>query len=491
MQFISIKRWCLISIFSLLTSCGGGGGGSSSAAPAPTPAPTESATNDSTSTIEDNEIDINVTGNDSGVNANTLVIDQQPSNGAAEVIGQTIRYVPAADFSGSDQFTYQVTGNSGATLTATVTVTVTAITETQLVTQSLSIPTSGYTSQNNAELGANVLVSPTIEFAISPNPVSFALALTGDDVNNTGSSLFIAEVIDPNGVSLSPLERTVTFCDPGFCSGLIPRRPNQTAVQGTWLVRVGTLASTLNSIDLANIQLTIAQRIGPEPSVSVNPILRVQPFLTATSVTTNELDLVLDQLVAMAASSNLTLNIDPIQVVTDPALAEVPREFSDVQTAQLVEMGARDRINLFFLEDFSGVGGSGLLGISGGIPGPIGNANQFNGVLINATASRSDPDAIYARNTAEIALHEMGHFLGLYHTTERQFDQHDVIDDTPECTSASDRSSVGIQGVADILECSDGQNLMFWNTDLSGNKQPLSDDQREVILRSPIARPGT
>ncbi|MFT7246249.1 MAG: hypothetical protein ACI82A_003621, partial [Candidatus Azotimanducaceae bacterium] len=39
-------------------------------------------------------------------------------------------------------------------------------------------------------------------------------------------------------------------------------------------------------------------------------------------------------------------------------------------------------------------------------------------------------------------------------------------------------------------ECQDGQNPMFWNTDFSGNKTRLSEQQLEVIYRSPIARPG-
>ncbi len=491
MKFSANTNWFPIICLLLLTACGGGGGsGSSAPAPAPPP-PTETVANDTATTLEDTQIDVAVTSNDANVNVATLSVSEAPANGTAEVVGQAIRYIPAANFSGSDQFNYQITGNSGATLSATVTITVTAITETQLVTSALQVPESGYTSQNNVELGANILVSPLVEFAIAPNPVSFTLALTGDDVNDTSSRLFITEVVSPDGVSINPLVRLVTFCDPGFCSALIPRRPDQTATQGSWALRVGTQASTLASIDLTGTTLTVSQRIGPEPALSANPILRIKPFLTATSITSDELDLVLAQLQAMAAASNLTLAIDSIEVVTDPAFSEVPREFDDPQTAALVGMGAADRINLFFLEDFSGVGASGLLGISGGIPGPLGNGNEFNGVLINATASRSSSDSIFARNTAEIALHEMGHFLGLYHTTERQFDQHDVIDDTSECTVSNDLTGSGVQGVADIAECGDGQNLMFWNTDLSGNKQPLTSDQREVIVRSPIALPGS
>ena len=82
---------------------------------------------------------------------------------------------------------------------------------------------------------------------------------------------------------------------------------------------------------------------------------------------------------------------------------------------------------------------------------------KTNGVLI-VTANLGESPTVFARNTAEIAFHEMGHFLGLYHTTERGFDPHDVIDDTPECLASNDRTTLGIQGTADVDECPDGQN---------------------------------
>ena len=81
----------------------------------------------------------------------------------------------------------------------------------------------------------------------------------------------------------------------------------------------------------------------------------------------------------------------------------------------------------------------------------------------------------------------MGHFLGLFHTSERLFGVNDVIDDTPECTAAE--HDVNNNSIADIPECPDGFNLMFWNIDLSTPKEVMSNDQRTTIYYSPIARP--
>lgn len=486
MKFIQLRNYSPVLCLALLASCGGGGGGSSSSAPAQNP--TAIVNNDSASTIVNTSVDINVLSNDSNVDASTLQVLQQPNNGVAELINGAIRYSPNPSFVGTDQLTYQIQGHSDSTLQGNVSVTVASITNTRIESSTIAIPSSGYTIQNNAELSANVLTSPELSFSIDPNAVSFSVSLIGSDVGSTTGNLFIAELNSPDGLSLYPLNRQVTFCDLDFCSALIPRRPAQVASEGTWTVRLGTLDSSLSTINLTNMALTVAQRIGPAPAGQTT--LQVRPFLTATSITENDLTPILDQLSTMAAASNITLEFDAIQSLSDSRFTEVSRNFSDPTTSELVQQGEPDRVNLFFLEDFSGSGGSGLLGISGGLPGPFGQSNQFNGVLINATANLGETAEVYARNTAEIALHEMGHFLGLYHTTERQFNLHDVLDDTPNCLVESDSVSSGIGGVADVEECRDGQNLMFWNSDFSGAKTPLSSDQQEIIQRSPIARQG-
>ena len=488
----NIKQGLLVLTISILAGCGGGGGGSSSSSPAPQPDPPSTsnsqAVDDTAATLVNTPISINVTANDVSVDTSTLSVITSPTNGVASINSGSIVYTPNSGFAGSDAFVYEVNGEAGSTLQANVRVTVNSLTITNLSTRSLTIPSSGYNSVNDSELGTDVLISPAIQFDLDPNSVSFSIAFTGDNVGFESGSLFIAELVDSNGVPVSPLNRHVTFCDVGLCSGLIPRRPAQSVTSGAWSIRLGTLDTTLDDVEFNGLELVIAQRIGP-PASSTGATLRINPFLTADSVSETDIDEVLSELTDIATASNLTLDIGAVQIVSDDQFTEVSRNFSNPITSQLVLLGSADQINLFFIEDFSGSGGSGLLGISGGLPGPFGLSSNFNGVLINATANLGGAPGTYARNTAEIALHEMGHFLGLYHTTERRFDPHDIIDDTPEYSAANDRDDAGIQEVAEVEECPDGQNLMFWTTDLSGNKEPLSPDQQEVIFRSPMAIP--
>jgi len=81
---------------------------------------------DATATIEDTPIAIDVLGNDSDVDGDTLTVGSviQPANGSVISNGTGVTYVPHPEFNGLDQFTYTVCDGNGGTGTATVTVTV-------------------------------------------------------------------------------------------------------------------------------------------------------------------------------------------------------------------------------------------------------------------------------------------------------------------------------------------------------------------------------
>lgn len=48
------------------------------------------------------------------------------------------------------------------------------------------------------------------------------------------------------------------------------------------------------------------------------------------------------------------------------------------------------------------------------------------GVIVSLERAASDP-----RPLSRLLAHEIGHYLGLYHTSEAVFDAHDPLDDTP------------------------------------------------------------
>jgi hypothetical protein len=97
----------------------------------------------------------------------------------------------------------------------------------------------------------------------------------------------------------------------------------------------------------------------------------------------------------------------------------------------------QDAVNVFFVEDLltGAAGGQGfgiLLGVSGGIPGPTGiMGTGRSGVVLALKRSPQFPSPLY-----KVFSHEVGHFLGLYHTSEQNLGGgqqiHDQLPDTPE-----------------------------------------------------------
>ena len=88
------------------------------------------AVDDAVSTNEDAAVDIAVRGNDTDAEDDALTVQSvtQGANGTVSISPDgTVRYVPNADYSGADSFTYTVTDGNGGTDTATVDVTVTPV----------------------------------------------------------------------------------------------------------------------------------------------------------------------------------------------------------------------------------------------------------------------------------------------------------------------------------------------------------------------------
>ncbi|MBD3646758.1 MAG: cadherin-like domain-containing protein [Pseudomonadales bacterium] len=488
-QFLHALTFTLLV---LLTACSGGGGGGGSNPPPEEPNDPPTAVADDVTVVENTPTQLSIFSNDDDPDGqvSTASIGTQPAHGTVIVNGSQVTYTPDDGYTGDDSFTYAAVDNDGAASDAvTVSITVTPITETTLTVNSRSIPASGYTQQNHAEFQATVLTSPAQSLTVPANTVSFLLQLQGDDagISPHSPNLFFSGMDNAAGLPLSPFFRHVLFCDSGLCTALVPRRPDISAERGDWAYYLGTFENTLGNIDLSNLSLNVTVRTGPQPDTSATfpAKLKVHPFMTADSITEVELQTVLDEFTRIANDNNITIDMDPITVVSGDQYNEVSGDFNDSITAELVTMGDAGKVNIFFLEGFTGASGGGTLGISGGLPGPLGLKNNFNGILINATATHSAP-SIYARTTAEFAFHEMGHFLGLFHTTERTFGFNDIIDDTPNCSETDDTNN---NGIANVEECADGLNPMFWDNDFNQAKETLTGDQKHVLFYSPIATP--
>lgn len=120
----------------------------------------------------------------------------------------------------------------------------------------------------------------------------------------------------------------------------------------------------------------------------------------------------------------------------------------------------------------------GVHGVAGGVPGFL--VPSSRSVVLIATDPSAGSDLRFnpeeKRLLGETMAHEVGHWLGLFHPVEAEWDGWDALDDTPECDS---RSSC-------ITEL--GTNLMFpapvCGDDGCLGQETVTEDQAAVWHRS-------
>lgn len=134
------------------------------------------------------------------------------------------------------------------------------------------------------------------------------------------------------------------------------------------------------------------------------------------------------------------------------------------QRSELGPNGAS--VNIFVVERLDYTSGH-----SGGIPGPPGLAHtRASGIVLQHLGDWGD--------TGILLSHEVGHFLGLRHTSELTGGERDPITDTEECPPGTEISS-----------CPDFRNLMFPNFPLA-NDLELTPGQVAVLRGSPFLYEG-
>jgi hypothetical protein len=149
------------------------------------------------------------------------------------------------------------------------------------------------------------------------------------------------------------------------------------------------------------------------------------------------------------------VTVTPVQVPFIDANVEADRGRSILRFADDVLEAARrhrdadgvpaardDAMHIIMVRSVTGPmeSGDNVAGYAMGLPGPY-HADQPNHAVFIATRSYAPTGDIDVPGMATTLAHEMGHYLGLYHTSERNRvdgvdlppDEHDPLPDTPEC----------------------------------------------------------
>lgn len=142
----------------------------------------------------------------------------------------------------------------------------------------------------------------------------------------------------------------------------------------------------------------------------------------------------------------------------------------------------KNYLNVFFVNIIFPIG---TLGLAGAINGPGENGTELSGVIINTFGGLTSLSAADLQMQGETMAHESGHYLGLYHTTEKNGFDFDPLSDTPECLRKT--NDTNNDGIVDTDECRllDGPNLMFWQA-AKYVQEIMSPMQSQVMVSHPL-----
>jgi len=321
-------------------------------------------------------------------------------------------------------------------------------------------------------------------FVVPSNGISFLLSVFKD--NN--ASIMFSSLNDPDGTDILSDSSTPNLYNEasgrlgssGYANVLVPQSPSFSAKAGTWTFKAYT-----------NDRVSIALRTGSTPSAAT---IAIQPYITGTTWSAGDISAALSVMSSIYSANGITLTINDTITISDTQYASVSGTFTNSTTSALVTQGSTAAVNLFFIEDYCSMcGWSGILGNAAGIPGSMGIANSWNGVL-NSLSAHASGTTLDSQLLGETAAHEMGHQLGLFHTTETGGTVFDILTDTAECLNSTKDFDRNGKMSAEECEGYGGENLMFWtawNTSSrsAGKKQEtLSSHQQYVLKYSPIAK---
>jgi len=267
-----------------------------------------------------------------------------------------------------------------------------------------------------------------------------------------------------------------------------PTSPKEPLREGTYRVEPFTDAPSDYGVTVSAM-LTAIHKIG-EPGADANLALTIHfvgvPGLDAATADEHEnFQIAVDEMDAILASAGILISdigyVDVTERVDELTIVEGDAGPGS-ELGQLLAMsgsGQERRLHIFFVQGIESSEGFEVVGQAGSAPGPaLVQGTSHSGIAMSTIDLESAP-ALLGMATA----HEIGHYLGLFHTTEKDGFGWDALDDTPYCDPENDAND---DGWLSAEECAslDANNVMFWSPPEGSDE--MTADQQWVMQRGPL-----
>lgn len=324
-----------------------------------------------------------------------------------------------------------------------------------------------------------------------------ALGLTVAMNAGPADSFFLVRVLEPSGRKIYDVQdfggsvlRPYAMANAGSQVTLLPNTPLLNLTPGAYLFSWAGNGAVVTATPTVLVKRS-ANALLSAGTLDLNFVFVGHPTLTATTAQASpQFQAMVAAFADLAASAGIAVGeVDYSDLGGDDATRYAL--LNDDQLGSLMRTSASladGRLTVYWVRAIRSGGMSGgiVLGMSAGIPGSPLRGTGSAGV---AMSLGDFPGAGWApQNLAQTLFHEMGHWLGLFHVTERDGLSFDVLPDTAECPRAArDANADGVLTGAECLEHG-GRNFMFWSKDHGLDQSQISPNQKFVMLRHAAVR---
>jgi len=254
----------------------------------------------------------------------TYTIVSSPGNGVLSGVGPTFTYTPAANFHGSDSFTFRVNDGSQDSNTSTVKIVVLPVNDVP-VADSQSVTTNSNTSVSIALAGSDFeTTTANLIFEVTANPTHGTLSGSGTNLTYSpnadyaGSDSFkfvVRDNGDDSAVPATSAEATVSITVNDTTAPTISAPANVTAKTGAGLTSCGTLVTDaqLGSATAADNAGSVSVARSGIPAGNIFPVGTTTITYTATDDAGN----------STQATQTVTVIDNTAPVITAPAPTSV------------------------------------------------------------------------------------------------------------------------------------------------------------------------